>query len=299
MRGYTPVNEIYVAARNSGWDGLLERAAAHRARLRHRAEAPRRRQPAGQAAIARHRPNADHRPERVRRVHAPRQSPARRTTIKLRNKLVFLSLDLLYSKAPDADVLMFLQDNGMTREEFMWFMEPRSAGFQVMGNDYYGHNEKLLLPDGTIMYGEDVLGWYLDHAPLLPPLLQARDAHRNQHARSRQRRPRWLWKQWTNVLRMRRDGIPVLGFTWYSLTDQMDWDTQLAREARPGERLRALRPGPKAAPGGRGVPAAHAGVRADHRAGARRDVRADGACGAGPGEYLIRLLTGPASALPR
>ena len=42
--------------------------------------------------------------------------------------------------------------------------------------------------------------------------------------------PRWLWKQWANVLRMRRDGIPVLGFTWYSLTDQMDWDTQLAEK---------------------------------------------------------------------
>jgi beta-glucosidase/6-phospho-beta-glucosidase/beta-galactosidase len=40
----------------------------------------------------------------------------------------------------------------------------------------------------------------------------------------------WLWKQWTNVLRMRRDGIPVLGFTWYSLTDQMDWDTQLTEK---------------------------------------------------------------------
>jgi beta-glucosidase/6-phospho-beta-glucosidase/beta-galactosidase len=42
--------------------------------------------------------------------------------------------------------------------------------------------------------------------------------------------PRWLWKQWANVLRMRRDGIPVLGFTWYSLTDQIDWDTQLAEK---------------------------------------------------------------------
>src|SRR6202011_3068358 len=42
--------------------------------------------------------------------------------------------------------------------------------------------------------------------------------------------PQWLWKQWTNVLRMRRDGIPVLGFTWYSLTDQMDWDTQLTEK---------------------------------------------------------------------
>ena len=29
---------------------------------------------------------------------------------------------------------------------------------------------------------------------------------------------------------MRRDGIPVLGFTWYSLTDQVDWDIQLAEK---------------------------------------------------------------------
>ena len=39
----------------------------------------------------------------------------------------------------------------------------------------------------------------------------------------------WLWKEWANVLRVRNDGIPILGFTWYSLTDQVDWDTTLRR----------------------------------------------------------------------
>ena len=39
--------------------------------------------------------------------------------------------------------------------------------------------------------------------------------------------PTWLWKQWVNVLRMREDGVPVLGFTWYSLIDQIDWDIGL------------------------------------------------------------------------
>ncbi len=38
---------------------------------------------------------------------------------------------------------------------------------------------------------------------------------------------RWLWKQWANVLRVRNDGVPVMGFTWYSLTDQVDWNTAL------------------------------------------------------------------------
>src|SRR4029453_13320304 len=37
----------------------------------------------------------------------------------------------------------------------------------------------------------------------------------------------WLWKEWANVIHARDLGIPVVGFTWYSLTDQMDWDTAL------------------------------------------------------------------------
>jgi beta-glucosidase len=41
----------------------------------------------------------------------------------------------------------------------------------------------------------------------------------------------WLWKQWANVLRVRNDGVPIVGFTWYSLVlDQVDWDTALREE---------------------------------------------------------------------
>jgi beta-glucosidase/6-phospho-beta-glucosidase/beta-galactosidase len=29
---------------------------------------------------------------------------------------------------------------------------------------------------------------------------------------------------------MRADGVPVLGFTWYSLTDQIDWDSEIAEK---------------------------------------------------------------------
>jgi beta-glucosidase/6-phospho-beta-glucosidase/beta-galactosidase len=42
----------------------------------------------------------------------------------------------------------------------------------------------------------------------------------------------WLRKQWHCLMRLRQDGVPVLGFTWYSLTDQMDWDTALREDAR-------------------------------------------------------------------
>ncbi len=40
----------------------------------------------------------------------------------------------------------------------------------------------------------------------------------------------WLWKEWANVLRVRNDGIPIVGFTWYSLTDQVDWDSALREQ---------------------------------------------------------------------
>jgi beta-glucosidase/6-phospho-beta-glucosidase/beta-galactosidase len=228
VRGYTPVNEMYVSARNSGWDGLWnERLRTERGfvtALKHLVAASL----LASAAIARHRPNAVFvQSESAEYTHHVTVAPSH--AVKLRNKLIFLSLDLLYSKSPDADVLMFAMDNGMTRDEFMWFMRTAPAGFQIMGNDYYGHNEKLLLPDGRMIYGEDVLGWYLItmryYRRYYKPVM-----HTETSTPFAELNPRWLWKQWANVNRMRRDGIPVLGFTWYSLTDQVDWDTQLAEK---------------------------------------------------------------------
>jgi hypothetical protein len=32
------------------------------------------------------------------------------------------------------------------------------------------------------------------------------------------------------MVRLRDDGVPVIGFTWYSLTDQVDWDTALRED---------------------------------------------------------------------
>ena len=38
---------------------------------------------------------------------------------------------------------------------------------------------------------------------------------------------KWLQKEWANVLRVCNDGVPIVGFTWYPLTDQADWDSAL------------------------------------------------------------------------
>jgi beta-glucosidase/6-phospho-beta-glucosidase/beta-galactosidase len=40
----------------------------------------------------------------------------------------------------------------------------------------------------------------------------------------------WLDRQWSDILAMRAAGVPVTGFTWYSLTDQIDWQHALRVE---------------------------------------------------------------------
>ncbi len=32
------------------------------------------------------------------------------------------------------------------------------------------------------------------------------------------------------MIRLKEDGVPIVGFTWYSLTDQMDWDSLLCED---------------------------------------------------------------------
>lgn len=226
VRYYTPVNEMYVTARLSGYDGLwneqLRSDFGFVTAMKHLAAA---------SILASHRllrcrPNCvivqSESAEHVHDLHAhPSQSVA------LVNKLGFLALDLLYAHPPDADVFTYLLDNGVTRTEYDWFMRGESPGFQVLGIDYYGRNERMLLPDGTVMVGEDVFGWYqiakLYHRRYRKPLM-----HTETNLFDANAAPGWLWKQWANILAMRADGVPVLGFTWYSLIDQVDWDIGLS-----------------------------------------------------------------------
>ena len=160
-------------------------------------------------------------------VHEVRAAQSK--AVKLLNKQRFISLDLLYARPPDADVMLYLQDNGLTREEYDWFMAGEPPGYQIMGNDYYGRNEHILKPDGSMCPAEDVMGWYQMtkeyYDRYKKPVMRTETNHFEPNAA-----PTWLWKQWVNVLRMRQDGVPVLGFTWYSLTDQVDWDSGLAEK---------------------------------------------------------------------
>ncbi|GAC1375372.1 MAG: family 1 glycosylhydrolase [Hymenobacter sp.] len=228
VRYFTPINEIYVTARMSARDGVwneqLKSDRAFVTAMKHLVAAS----IMATQQIAKHRPDCIIvQSESAEYVHELRANPSPRITLD--NKLRFVSLDLLYAHHPDGDVLNYLFDHGLTRREYDWFMAGEPPGYQIMGNDYYGRNERIILPDGTVCTSMDVLGWYnitLEYyrryrKPVMHTETNVFDAHEA---------PTWLWKQWVNILRMRTEGVPVLGFTWYSLIDQVDWDIGLARK---------------------------------------------------------------------
>lgn len=138
----------------------------------------------------------------------------------------FLALDLLYGHPVDATMRRHLAASGMSDAQYAWFMDQPPPARTVLGIDYYLWNEQLIDTQGRPQSLGELFGWYVVASqyweryrrPLMHTetnLLDAREA------------PRWLWRQWHNVQLIQRAGVPVVGFTWYSLTDQVDWDIAL------------------------------------------------------------------------
>lgn len=225
VRFYTPVNEIYVTAKKSAkegsWNEQLKTDQAFVTALKNIVAAS----ILATHQIANQRPNCVIiQSESAEYIHEAYVTKSEE--IAIINKVRFLALDLLYAHPPDADVAIYLLDNGMTRKEYEWFMAGEPPGYQIVGNDYYGRNEFIRLSNGQFINASDVLGWYLItkqyYDRYKKPVM-----HTETNTFDVNEAPVWLWKQWLNVLQMRRDGVPVLGFTWYSLIDQVDWDIGL------------------------------------------------------------------------
>jgi beta-glucosidase/6-phospho-beta-glucosidase/beta-galactosidase len=228
VRYYTPINEKFVTANLSArvgvWNEQLRSERGFVTAVKHCVAAS----IMGNQQIAKRRPDCVIvQSESAEFTHELRPQPSPDTVLD--NELRFLPLDLLYAHPPASDTLTYCLDNGLTHAEYDWFMMGKPPGYQIMGCDYYPTNERIKLPDGSIQTSMDVLGWYeitkayyeRYHLPLMYTELNM--AHPD-------KAPFWFYKQWLSVLRMRQDAVPVLGFTWYGLIDQIDWDTQLGQQ---------------------------------------------------------------------
>jgi beta-glucosidase/6-phospho-beta-glucosidase/beta-galactosidase len=233
IKFYTPVNEILVCSRFSALYGCWnEQERSEKAMVTAYCVQCRATLLAMQAILKR-RPEAVFIQSEIAECFLE-QWPETRDDVRFRNEHRFITFDFLYGRPPCADVLNYLYDHGQTREDFEWFMERgRQAGSHcVMGMDYYGDNEKVVEKDGSETAPGYTLGWgeiamqYFERYRR-PMMLTETNAIDDGHGRS----TAWLRRTWHQARFLREQGVPVLGFTWYSLIDQVDWDIQL-REIR-------------------------------------------------------------------
>lgn len=229
---YTPVNEMFICAEFSAlfgwWNEQLASDQTFVTALKHIVKA----NVMAMRSILEVRPDAIFiQSESSEYFHA--DNPKAIKPAEIMNARRYLSLDLNYGRRVDSEMYEYLMDNGMTRDEYHFFLHNNLKHNCIMGNDYYITNEHRVSPDGATrssgeVFGYDGITWqYYDRyrLPVMHTETNMVEGPRGDESVD------WLWKQWANVLRVRNDGIPIVGFTWYSITDQVDWDSALRNDA--------------------------------------------------------------------
>jgi beta-glucosidase/6-phospho-beta-glucosidase/beta-galactosidase len=228
---YTPINEMFIcavfSAKYGWWNEQKKDDKSFVTAIKHLVKA----NVMGMIEILKRRHDAIFiQSESSEYYHA--DSPGAIGRAEVLNQMRFLSLDLNYGRRVDSGMYEFLTDNGMTREEYAWFLEHRLKQHCILGNDYYQLNEHRVFADGhtvaageTFGYSEITRQYYNRYR--LPVMHTETNLWEGPHG---DEAVKWLWKEWANVLRLRNVGIPTVGFTWYSLTDQIDWDTALREQ---------------------------------------------------------------------
>jgi beta-glucosidase/6-phospho-beta-glucosidase/beta-galactosidase len=229
VRYFTPINEIFIAATFSAYYGWWnERQASDPAFVRALVNLCRA-NVESMHAILKEVPGAIFIQSESTEYFHP-QHPHSLYKANVLNERRFLSLDLTYGRPVNSTMFRYLMDNGMSEEEYDWFGLNHVKENCVMGNDYYVTNEHMVYDDGTWGPSGEIFGYYvITHQYYeryrLPVM------HTETNFSNAEEAPAWLQKEWANLFRLRQDGVPIIGFTWYSLTDQVDWDSALRNDA--------------------------------------------------------------------
>ncbi len=224
---YTPINEIFITAMFSAkygwWNERLQSDYAFVTAMKNLCKA----NVLAMKKILEIQPDATFiQSESSEYFHA--MDPGAINLARFLNQKRFLSLDLTYGYPLNVPMYTYLLQNGMTPEEYQWFAHNQVKARCVMGNDYYVTNEHLVFPDGHTQAAGEIFGYYV-----ITHQYYRRYKLPIMHTETNIKMPaskEWLLKQWANVHRLKRDGIPIIGFTWYSLTHQVDWDSALRND---------------------------------------------------------------------
>ncbi len=224
VRYYTPINEIYITATFSAlygwWNEQLTSEETFVTALKHCCKA----NVLAMREILSVQPNAVFVQSESSEFYHP-SNPSAQKLANFLNEKRFLALDLTYGYPLSATMYRYLLRNGMTQDEYCWFTNNQVNAWCIMGNDYYQTNEHVVFPDGRTEASGEVFGYYV-----ITHQYYSRYRLPIMHTETNISSPAcvsWLYKEWANVHQLKRDGVPIIGFTWYSLLHQVDWDSAL------------------------------------------------------------------------
>jgi len=228
VRFYTPVNEMYVCARMSALDGLWNeqlrdegayvRAAWNLAHATIRMS----------DAILKRRPDAVFINSESSEFYQPCcpdehvQDVARQA-----NERRFLPLDLIYAHELSPRMRKLLRGQGIADKDIEALARRSVPKRSILGIDYYEWNERLIDRQGKAEALGELFGWYVIASQYWNRYKRTM-MHTETNKTDAEGAPRWLWRQWHNVQLLAKDGVPLVGFTWYSLTDQIDWSIAMS-----------------------------------------------------------------------
>jgi beta-glucosidase/6-phospho-beta-glucosidase/beta-galactosidase len=228
VRFYTPVNEMYVCARLSALDGVWNEQLRDEGAYARAAWNLANASIQISDSILKHRSDAIFINSESSEFYQP-CCPAERVqeAADSANERRFLPLDLIFAHPLSKEMHDLLCSQGISPgdiEERGRRQVPRRS---ILGIDYYEWNERLIdLHCQPRALGE-LFGWYVIASQYWQryrkPMM-----HTETNKMDADGAPRWLWRQWHNVQLLARDGVPLVGFTWYSLVDQIDWSIAMS-----------------------------------------------------------------------
>jgi beta-glucosidase/6-phospho-beta-glucosidase/beta-galactosidase len=227
VRYFTPVNEIFICASFSAlrgyWNECIQSEQGFVMAVRNLCMA----HELAVEAILAERPDAIIvQGESLEHFHPAGLSA--RSLADRENAFKHLPLDLTTGHELAPGMAGFLNRNGVTSNDLSFFREKRAVGQRWLGTDYYSTCEHRVASTGrrtTHKSGKGFLALATEYyARYRLPLFHC-ETNKVSHLAVD-----WLHDQWDAVLSIREAGIPIHGFTWYSLTDQVDWQHALRFE---------------------------------------------------------------------
>jgi hypothetical protein len=223
VRAYTPVNEPFISAffsaRTGWWNERRRSDRAFVAALTTVVTCA----IEGTAIIRAARPDAWFLHNEALEAFVPAE-PGAAALAAFRTELRWVGLDLVLGRPLEPGLRGYLLRSGMPPSTLEWLEANGSSAGAVVGLDYYALNERVVSLDGRE-----------SPAPRRGFAALARDAHERyglpfmlaETNRTAELAVDWLHELWADGLALRAEGRPFVGFCWYSLQDQVDWDVCL------------------------------------------------------------------------